>query len=185
MATLDLFVKQANIDDLKPLFEQRTKAKTELDEASDDQRAAKKTAYDEAEKKYLDKRTSIVRIVRSKIDMEREKGDLTLYSKEVAERRGQRKASQIEGDLQKAQGLIDIYTLDIAAIDRDIEALRKGQPLASESIAGSSTKQSQTINLADLSGSAGQVIDLKATASSGLTVITFTSSDPKTAEVDD
>lgn len=129
--TLDSIINDlaANFDDttsgLKKLKETLDKAKETYDNAKESDKGGEKQKLNAAQKEYDDKRGKIVSLIKNKIDEAAESNTLALYSQEVAERRKARKAASIEDDITKVQGQIDIFSLEIADIDRDIEEKRK------------------------------------------------------------
>jgi hypothetical protein len=115
---------------LKKLKEDAGTAKTNYEEAlkktDRTDTETKKGLYEKAQKDFDDKFTSFINRIRDTVNEEREKGDLAIYSSEVAERRKNRKKNDVEEQISKAQGSIDVLTLQIDAIDKDIEEVRKG-----------------------------------------------------------
>jgi hypothetical protein len=120
--------------DVTSLKELKTKAETAKKEYEDtpaepkDVKETKKAASDTAQQTYEKKRADFLGRIRNSINAEREKDNLAIYSAEVAERRKTRKISNIEDDILKCQGSIDICTLKITAVNTNMEEMRKGLP---------------------------------------------------------
>jgi hypothetical protein len=95
-------------------------------DATDEEKANAKKAKDDAQKNYDSEREKIVKQVAEKLVSEREAENLALYSEKVAERRKGRKLASLEADINKTQGEIDVLSLNINAIDKDIQEARLG-----------------------------------------------------------
>lgn len=114
---------------LKQLKDAEAAAKKEYEDTPAEPEEAKKTkkaAYETAQKTFEKKNSELLSKIRNIINAELEKDNLAIYSKEVADRRKARKMSSIEDDITRTQGSIDILTLQIDAIDKEVEEVRKG-----------------------------------------------------------
>lgn len=109
---------------LKSLKKKWDTAEVELKASPED--AAKKTTRDSCKSIYDKRRSEIVRIIKDKVNKERESGNLELYSEEVKKRREARKLADLEAKMIKLQGEVDVLGLEIADVDAQIGQVRLG-----------------------------------------------------------
>jgi|GEM_PF-3646063 len=84
--------------------------------------AKKKTAQEAYDKQY----NEIVKLIDTKVNEEIETDKLEGFSAEVKARRKDRGISKIEGEVKMKEGDIDLLTMEVADIDKEIEEIRKG-----------------------------------------------------------
>lgn len=126
---VDEQLKPTDVTTLKALNTEKERCQKEYDDAPSepkDAKEAKKVPLDKALKAFEDKKNDFAGRIRNAINAEFEKDNLAVYSTEVAERRKARKIGSIEDDITKSQGSIDILSLRIDTIDKEIEEIRKG-----------------------------------------------------------
>lgn len=124
MATiLDEIINNNNAD-LKKLKELKTAEEKQKVEFAKD--PTKEGEYKTAQEAYSEAFEAQIKTIRTKINSEQESGKMKNFSQEVRERRAKRSMVKIEEDLRDVQGSIDILTLEIGDIDKQIEQVRRG-----------------------------------------------------------